>query len=153
MRGYSAEVIRSGYTHTHTFQHTCTTAHTAAESHRVATKLAEQTASCLFVIFSGCLFTDPHKLRLESQCDVSAYVCLHAQPCVNLSVMRTRLYPSVIRPVFTRHRCPNEASTCKLRGQSALSLRCTARFYPADTPRPVKPLGDQQSDVESRRTN
>lgn len=61
--------------HTHTpLKHICTTAHTAAQSRRVATKLAEQTASRLFVIFPGCLFTDPHELRLESPCEVSARV-------------------------------------------------------------------------------
>jgi len=63
------------HTHIHTFKHICTTAHTAAQSCRVATKLAVQTASCLFVIFPGCLFTEPHKLCLESQCDEST-VCL-----------------------------------------------------------------------------
>lgn len=84
-------VFESGrtYTQTQSFKHICTTAHTAAQSRRVATKLAEQTATACSLSSQGvCLlihtsFTLSHNVKC-------LLVCLYTCVCVCVR-MRSRL--------------------------------------------------------------
>lgn len=119
-RGYTAgrsvRVCVSGSmsAQTQTFKHICTRSSSVPSG---SNRAGWANSSGWFVIFPGCLFTYPHKLRLESQCEesscVSVYKCMHPRDFHS---------PTCFQWDFT-FRCHKHAKECRVHGRSGFILR------------------------------